>query len=409
MAIIKPFRAIRPKSRFAGAVVAPPYDTVSIEEARKIIHKNPLSFLRTLRPETIVSFYGHSKEIVYKEAQKELFDFINREIFVQDKIPHLYIYTEQQGRHTQRGIVGLFSCRGYGNGTIKGTEKTRREELEDRIRWVKSTNVQSGPVFLMYKERRTVTQVIEKVIKNIPEYDFFTEDGVRHIIHSISDKRIILEIQNIFSKISPLYIADGNHRTRAFCTVNKGEGYFIAAAVSHMEVQILPYNRGLKSLNNLSDEEFLKKLRKFFHVAQCKATREPYAKGDFALFLKNHCFYLTLKSKKNLPDVSLLEDYVFKNILHIQNKNIKYISGKTNTDDLTEWVNNEKYKAVFLLYPPSPSEIFYFIDSGQLMPPKSMWFEPKFRSGLFLNPLKEILKTKQKLKDKLEEDLGIWI
>ncbi|MCD6107516.1 MAG: DUF1015 domain-containing protein [Caldisericaceae bacterium] len=425
MAIIKPFKPLRPVSRFAGAVVAPPYDSVSLKETRQILRNNPLSFLKVLKPEANVPFYSTSKSAMFREAKHSLDEFMEGKIFVQEKTPHFYIYTESIGEHVQSGIVGLFSCNDYEKGIIKGTEKTKYKELDDRIRWVECMGIQAGPSFLMYRENKSIREIVNRIKKESPEYDFITEDGVRHTVHSVLKKAVIVEIQSLFLNIPVLYVADGNHRVLATCRVFKKygiqSGFFLGAAVPHNNVCIMEYNRIIKDLNGLSKDEFLYKLNQYFYVQKIgKTAFKPDRKHFFGMFLKGNWYKLMIKNEYvvnlNPPeslDVSLLSKYVFRSIFGIMderdNGRIDFISGKEGAEALEEKVQKNGWAVSFSLFPITVSEITAVADNGFIMSPKSTWFEPKFRSGLFLDSLDEIKERIKKDTETSQEDYTIWL
>ena len=425
MAIIKPFKPLRPLSRFAGAVVAPPYDAVTIEEAQRIIWKNPLSFLKVLKPEVNVPFYSNSKEVVYNEAKNALKEFINNGIFTKEKKPHLYIYTEEINGKRQSGVVGLFSCEDYERGIVRRTENTRLDELDDRVQWIEHTGVQAGPIFLIYKENAALRKVIQKIMSTSPEYDFITEDSVRHIVHPVSDRQLTEKIQRIFLNIPTLYIADGNHRALAACKVNKkiasSEGFFIGAAVSSKEANIMAYNRMVKELSGLSKETFLRKLKNYFYVEKIYENIKPCCKHHFTMYLDGEWFKLIIKENYinkttvlESLDTYFLEQYVFKSILGLDSKKsngkIEFISEKENIKEIVNQVDRGESRVLFLLFPVDVEEMIRIVDQGFVMPPKSTWFEPKFRSGLFLNPLRDVMaEFKKNEKVFSEDDYNIWL
>ncbi len=411
MAIIKPFMPLRPLSRFAGAVVAPPYDSVSLKEAERIVWSNPLSFLKVLRPEITVPFYSNSKEKVYAEARKELILFLKKGIFVRESSPHFYLYTEIRGNVRQSGIVGLFSCSEYGN-TIKGSENLRVSELNDRVEWIKHTEVQSGPVFLLYKKENSLQNIVSKILNAFPTYDFITEDNVRHIVHSISDTNTIDAIRRAFRNIYSLYIADGNHRTRAACIASKKYSmppYFIGAAVPASETHLTSYNRLIKDFNGLSEGEFLKRIEKYFYVKNFGHYKPPSSKYSFSLYTGGRWFYLTVREKFVNTDfigVSFLEERIFNEILCLDSRKDKdritfVIGNDESAVDKGEW------KALFVLYPLTIRKLMDITDRGIVLPPKSTWFEPKFRSGLFLYPMRDIKDGSDNTL--FEEEFNLWI
>ena len=411
MATIKPFMPLRPLSRFAGAVVAPPYDSVSLKEAERIVWSNPLSFLKVLRPEITLPFYSNSKEKVYAEARKELILFLKKGIFVRESSPRFYLYTEIRGNIRQSGIVGLFSCSEYGK-VIKSSEDLRASELNDRLQWIKHTEVQSGPVFLIYKKENSLQNIVSKILNAFPTYDFITEDNVRHIVHSISDTNTIDAVRKAFRNIRSLYIADGNHRTYAACTASKKYSmppYFIGAAVPASEAHLTSYNRLIKDFNGFTEREFLKRIEKYFYIEVSERFNPPASKYNFSLYVSGWWFYLTVREKFVNADflgVFFLEKHVFNEILCLNSRKdkdrIKFVVGNdVRAVDKGEW------KALFVLYPLTVSELMNVADRGIVLPPKSTWFEPKFRSGLFLYPLRDIKDGSDNTL--FEEEFNLWI
>ncbi len=406
MAKIIPFRAVRPRSRFAGAVVAPPYDAVSDREAEIIIHKNPLSFLRVLKPEATIPFFSRTPDIVYAEAKKELFDFLKKDIFIREKKDSLYLYTESVSGHTQNGIVGLFSCKDFSKGKIKGSEETRSLELKDRIEWIKSTRVLAGPVFLFYKEEREISEIVKEILGKPPLYDFETEDGVRHTVRKISGEKTIERIKTEFAKIKTLYIADGNHRTRAACSVENGSGYFIAAAVPHTELRIFSYDRFVRG--SINKKAVMESLSKFFEIKKVESLFRPENKGIVTFALKDEIFVLKVKKDfAYFPDVKVLRMAIFSQDLLTDKNSVEYVSGTVPPESVETALKKGAFGAAFLLSPPLISEIVSAADSGELLPAKSVWFDPKFRSGLFLNPLDEDFDL-ESIIDRREEEFGVW-
>lgn len=406
MAEIVPFRAIRPRSRFAGAVVAPPYDAVSNREEEIIIHKNPLSFLRVLKPEATIPFFSRTPEIIYNEAKKELFDFLKKDIFIREKENSLYIYSESVSGHTQNGVVGLFSCKDFSEGRIRGSEETRSFELRDRTEWIKSTRVLAGPVFLFYKERRKISEIVKEILGKPPLYDFKTEDGVRHTVRRISDRETIRAIKTEFKKINALYVADGNHRTRAASFVQKGKGYFIAAAVPHAELRVFSYDRFVRG--EINKEAIIKNLSKFFEIRKIGRLFRPESKGTVIFASKNEIFALKVKKDfARFPDVKILEMAILSQNLLKGKNSVEYVNGTVPPESVETALKKGTFNAAFLLSPPLISEIVSAANSGELLPPKSVWFDPKFRSGLFLSPLDEDFDL-ESIIEKNEEEFGVW-
>ncbi len=465
MAIIKPFRPLKPKSKFAGSVAAPPYDSVSLKEAREILWKNPHSFISVLKPEVNVAPYTRDETLIYGEARALLAEYLEKGIFYREKVPSLYIYRESFMGKSQCGVVGLFSCEEFWSGGIARTEETKSAELSGRIKWIDNLGVQAGPVFLIHRESFRLRNLLKRIIKSAPEYDFFTDDAVRHTVFRISEPALIERIQNLFLRIPRLYIADGNHRTAAACTRERS-GYFLGAAVSAKDARTAPYSRlvkfpeaflksGTSFIDALSEyfgvfetpltetiapEGLLYKKgsgrsgsgafhalsRKFFGHGQFSAKKvsankafsvfPPFSeKRDFVAYYQGKRYELSLKKAlypryAGIPGVSILDEVVFRNILQIENKEqfVSYVSGARGESFLKEVTARGLFDAALLPRSIPPAAVMRFADSGRVLPPKSVWFYPKFRSGLFLNPLKDFSSLLEKGQDS-EGGYTIWL
>lgn len=416
MATIRPFRALRPKKELVMQVQSPPYDVVSTEEARELAKNNPFSFLHITRPEIDlplgIDLYD---EKVYLKAKENLRKFIEDKILLKDPKPMLYLYVQRMGDRIQHGIVGVFSCEEYEKGIIKKHENTRIEKEIDRTRHIEYTDAQNGPVFLTYKARQDLKDTIRKFVDSaFPEYDFKVE-GVQHTLYLIEDDKLIQKIADIFGSIDYLYIADGHHRSAAAVRVWKkrkaenprhtGEepyNFFLAVAFPHDELYIMDYNRVVKDLGGLSKEEFIKKVEDRFEVEEIGPKGNPYKpekRHVFGMYLANTWFKLTAKTEfinENDPvkslDVAILQDNLLDPILNIKNprtdKRIEFVGGIRGLGILEEKVDKTGGVA-FSMFPTSIEELMRVADAGAVMPPKSTWFEPKLRSGLFVHMLDE--------------------
>ena len=411
MAEIKPFRAYRPKADLAGRIAALPYDVYNREEACREVEKNPDSFLAIDRAET-----GFGPEVdtcdprVYKRAAELLWSQIQEGRFVQEERPCYYLYEQIMDGASQTGIVACASIDDYSTGVIKKHENTRAEKEKDRICHVDACNMQTGPIFLTYRANDTLREIVASAKESEPVYDFTASDGVVHRVWVISEEKKIAEIKKTFAAIPSLYIADGHHRCASAVRVGQmrrqahpdftGQeeyNYFLSVLFPDDELHILDYNRVVKDLNGLEPEDFLKKLAEGFTVKKWgKTPCKPDKKGSFGMYLEGEWYLLTakeaVKSKDAVAglDVSILQDHVLEPILGIQDpktdKRIDFVGGIRGLGELERRVHTDM-KAAFSLYPTSIEELFAVADAGRLMPPKSTWFEPKLRSGLFLHDL----------------------
>ncbi len=416
MAVVRPFKALRPRKDLVLKVQAPPYDVVSTEEARELAKDNPYSFLHITRPEIDlpegIDLYD---EKVYLKAKENLEKFINERILVKDEKPMLYLYVQEMEGRIQHGIVGVFSCEEYEKGIIKKHENTRIEKEIDRTKHIDYTNAQNGPVFLTYKAREDLKELVKNFVSSkSPEYDF-VQDGVRHTFYVIDDDELIKKIVDIFGSIDYLYIADGHHRSAAAVRVWKerreknpnhtGEepyNFFLAVAFPHDELYIMDYNRVVKDLAGLSKDEFLKKVSEKFEIEEKGAKGNPFRpekRHTFGMYLDGKWYKLTAKPEiineddpvKRL-DVAILQDNLLDPVLGIKNprkdKRIEFVGGIRGLSIL-EGKADKTGGVAFSMYPTSIEELMKVADAGLVMPPKSTWFEPKLRSGLFVHMLDE--------------------
>lgn len=411
MSDIRPFCAVRPNETFASKIAALPYDVYTRKEAKKEVEKNPLSFLKIDRPETMfpdeMDMYAPK---VYQKARKVLEEMIEKGEFIQDETPCYYLYELTRNGHRQTGIVACASIDDYFNGTIKKHENTREEKEQDRIRHVDTLDTQTGPIFLAYRFDAVLKEIIEETKRKTPVYDFISEDKITHRVWVIDESEMMERIQQCFVKINKIYIADGHHRAASAIKVGckrrkehpgyTGEeefNYFLCTLFAEEELEILDYNRVVKDLNGLSEIEFLEKIKESFEVEE--AEESPYApkqKKEFGMYLGKKWYKLQIKKEQisddvvgNL-DVSILQDKLLKPILGIKepgkDKRIIFVGGIRGLKELEHCVENG-FQVAFSMYPTSMQELFSVADAGRLMPPKSTWFEPKLRSGLFLHKI----------------------
>lgn len=411
MSDIRPFCAVRPNETFASKIAALPYDVYTRKEAKKEVEKNPLSFLKIDRPETMfpdeMDMYAPK---VYQKARKVLEEMIEKGEFIQDETPCYYLYELTRNGHRQTGIVACASIDDYFNGTIKKHENTREEKEQDRICHVDTLDTQTGPIFLAYRLDAVLKEIIEETKRKTPVYDFISEDKITHRVWVIDESEMMERIQQCFVKINKIYIADGHHRAASAIKVGckrrkehpgyTGEeefNYFLCTLFAEEELEILDYNRVIKDLNGLSEIEFLEKIKESFEVEE--AEESPYApkqKKEFGMYLGKKWYKLQIKKEQvsddvvESLDVSILQNKLLKPILGIKepgkDNRIIFVGGIRGLKELEHCVENG-FQVAFSMYPTSMQELFSVADAGRLMPPKSTWFEPKLRSGLFLHKI----------------------
>lgn len=411
MADIRPFRAIRPTCELADSIAALPYDVYNRQEAKQAVAGNEHSFLRIDRAETqLPDDIDTYDERVYRKAKELLDEQIVKGEFIQEEQPCYYLYELVMEGRSQTGIVACASIDDYLNGVIKKHENTRTDKEEDRIRHVDTLNTQTGPIFLAYRNRSDLQALVAKNKANSPLFDFVSEDGITHRVFCIDEAEDMARIQTIFNDLGNIYIADGHHRCASAVKVGlqrraehpgyTGEeefNYFLSVLFPDSELLIMDYNRVVKDLNGMEETEFIKRLSEVFTVEDMgDSPVKPSAKGEFGLFLEDKWYLLT--ASKNLQssdpvkclDVSFLQEHVLQPLLGIEDpktdKRIDFVGGIRGLKELERRVHTDM-KAAFSLYPTSIGELFAVADAGLLMPPKSTWFEPKLRSGLFLHSL----------------------
>ncbi len=411
MAKIRPFCAYRPKKGLEQKIAALPYDVYNREEACAVVKENPDSFLAIDRAETQ---FGMDVDTYAPEVYDKARDMLRRQItdgkFVKEEKPCYYLYEQVMNGRSQTGIVACASIDDYQNNIIKKHENTRADKEQDRIRHVDICNMQTGPIFLAYRSNEVLREITAKAKALEPVYDFVSEDGIVHRVWVISHEEWVETIHKTFENIPAIYIADGHHRCASAVKVGlkrreenpnySGEeeyNYFLSVLFADEELHILDYNRVVKDLKGLSKEEFLNKVSECFEVKEVGS--EPYSpkeKGCFGMYLEGKWYELKAKEAirstdavKGL-DVSILQDYLLNPILGIEDpktdKRIDFVGGIRGLKELERRVATDM-KLAFSMYPTSIQELFDVADADRLMPPKSTWFEPKLRSGLFLHDL----------------------
>ncbi len=406
MADIKPFRCIRPLPQLAPRVAALPYDVYSREEAAEEAKKDKLSFLNVDRPETQ---FGPEEDMYSDKMYQKAHDMLRQEIqdgiFLQDEEPSYYIYELTMEGRTQTGLVACASVEDYQNGVIKKHENTRPEKEEDRIRHVDVCGVQTGPIFLAYRGKGEITEILSEAKKQTPVFAFQSPDGITHRGWILSRKDWILKIQEAFLAISEIYIADGHHRAASAVKVGLKRGadfpeaqYFLSVLFPAEELLILPYNRVVKDLNGRRPEEILEEIGKSCEIRPESAFSQPAEKGTVTLYLAGQWYSLRFSGPKEEQDpvagldVSLLQNQILEPIFGIRDPKtdprIQFVGGIRGMEELKARAD-QNGGAAFAMYPTSIYELFQVADAGLLMPPKSTWFEPKLRSGLFLHDIGE--------------------
>ncbi|MCC8070831.1 MAG: DUF1015 domain-containing protein [Bacteroidales bacterium] len=415
MAKVKPFKGVRPPRELVEEVASRPYDVLNSEEARQEAEGNPRSLYHIIKPE--IDFGPEVDEHdprVYERAVANFHAFQDKGWLVQDPEEHYYIYAQTMDGRTQYGIVIAANVADYMEGRIKKHELTRRDKEEDRMKHVRVNNANIEPVFFAFPDNEVLEKVIKTVTAEKPEYDFVAPDGFGHHFWVISDPDIINTITEEFARIPYLYIADGHHRTAAAALVgnekaqqnphHRGDeeyNYFLAVAFPASHLKIIDYNRVVRDLNGLTPEEFLKRLEKDF-VVEDKGTEvyHPSSLHNFSLYLGGHWYSLTARPGRyddNDPigvlDVTISSDLILRDILGItdlrSDKRIDFVGGIRGLKELKRRVDSGEMAVALALYPVSMKQLMDIADSGNIMPPKTTWFEPKLRSGLVIHKLDE--------------------
>lgn len=404
MAIIRPFNALRPQAERAAQVAAVPYDVVNTEEARALASGNPWSFLHVSRPEIDLPEDTHIySDQVYARALAN-FERLTKECPLEsEETPSLYLYRLIMGNHEQIGVVACCSVDEYDRDVIRKHERTRRDKEDDRTRHIMVLRAQTGPVFLTYRAQPQIDALVEDALgSNPPLYDFVANDDIRHTIWRVPDYQPLVEA---FSAVPNLYIADGHHRAasasraraelkeQGFAFIGNEEyNFFQCVLFPDRQLQILPYNRIVRDLNGLSQDEFLVRVRESFTVTD-DASPSPEARGRWSMYLGGHWYGLALPKDAvraegvvESLDVSILQDRLLDPILGIKDvraeKRIDFVGGIRGTEELEKLVNEGRAAVAFSLYPTTIDDLLRVSDAGEVMPPKSTWFEPKLRDGL---------------------------
>lgn len=410
MATVKPFICIRPNEKVADKVAALPYDVYNRQEAKEVVKDNKLSFLNIDRAETqfddSVDTYDQR---VYAKAKELLENMINDGTFITDNDRCYYIYELTMDGRVQTGLVACASIDDYQNNIIKKHENTRADKEIDRINHVDTCNAQTGPIFLAYRANDVIRAIVNKTKTEKAIYDFTSEDGITHRVWKIADEKDVKDICDAFGTINSIYIADGHHRAASAVKVGLKRrhenpdydgteefNYFLSVLFPDEELMIMPYNRVVKDLNGNTKEEYLEKVSKCFDIEKVDEPYSPEVKGNIGMYLDGQWYKLTAKDEIKVSDpvdsldVALLQNNLLTPILGIGDprvdKRIDFIGGIRGLKELERRCSLDMQIA-FSMYPTSINELFNVSDAGKLMPPKSTWFEPKLRSGLFIHKL----------------------
>lgn len=411
MAVLHPFKGYRPTKELCAAIAALPYDVMSSAEAREMVEGDPYSFLHVDRAEVDLPLGTdmYSPE-VYRKAADNLNGMIERGIYIQDKKPVLYVYRLTMDGRSQTGLVGCSSVDEYLNNKIKKHELTRADKEQDRINHVAACNANTGPIFLTYRGRADIDKIIASVTEGIPEYDFVSEDGVEHTVWVIDDDNTVNTLVELFKNIESLYIADGHHRNASAVKValKKREAaagfggeeefnFYLSVLFPEDQLHIMDYNRLVKDLNGMSEGEFLSSLAEKFDIEPCNSAVKPNAAHTFGMYLGGKWYLLKAKDciiKDDAVeglDVSILQNEVLLPLLGIgdarTDKRIDFVGGIRGIEELERRVDSGEMYLAFSMYPTSMEELLRVADEGKIMPPKSTWFEPKLRSGIFIHKL----------------------
>jgi uncharacterized protein (DUF1015 family) len=413
MAILKPFKGIRPQKKYAKQIASKPYDVLNEKEARKECEGNPLSFYHVVKPE--IDFpddFDHYSPEVYKKGIENFNKMLDENIFFTDENEYYYIYAQTMNGRRQYGIVGCASIDDYFNNVIKKHELTRPDKEEDRKNHIRYSHLNYEPVFFAYPDLPALDEIVKKITAGEPEYDFVADDGIGHTFWVSRNESDNKNITQLFSSLPATYVADGHHRTAAAAMVgkemrdknpgntgNEEYNYFLAVHFPDNQLAIMDYNRVVKDLNGLTVEQFYTNLKERFDIEpKGKNQYRPIQLHDFGMYLDGQWY--ELKSKKGtyddsdpigVLDVTILSKQILEPILGIKDlrtdKRIEFVGGLRGLSELEKRVDSGEMKVAFSLFPVTMKQLIDIADSGEIMPPKTTWFEPKLRSGLILHSL----------------------
>jgi uncharacterized protein (DUF1015 family) len=399
---IRPFRAVRAANAVAARVIAPPYDVMSEAEARALVAANPDSFVRVSRPEAVMPAGADSHSAAaYGTARLEFGKMLETGLLTRDDRDSYYLYGQRMGTHFQVGLVAAFSVEEYDTGLIKKHEFTRPDKERDRVAHIDATNCQTGMVFLAYRDQEPLNSLITKGTQAAPEWRVVTEDDVEHVLWRVSDPALVDAITRATAMLPATYVADGHHRSAAASIVHHERagmpgqhGWFLAGLFPASALQILAYNRAVKDLHGHTPDSFMQAVRAHFDIAPTDAP-VPAGRGRMTMYLGGRWYALTARDIPADPvaalDVSLLQDRVLRPLLGIDDprtdKRIDFVGGIRGWRELQKLVDAGTHAVAFHMHPTSLEQLFAVADSGNVMPPKSTWFEPKLRDAVAMHPL----------------------
>ncbi|MEN8222779.1 MAG: DUF1015 family protein [Acidobacteriota bacterium] len=411
MARVEPFKGVRPKKDLAEKVASPPYDVLNSDEAREFASGNEFSFLHIVKPEIdLPEGTDLYSDQVYDKALENFSRFIKEGTLVQDSERYFYVYQQEWMGHVQTGLVAGASAQDYIDDKIKKHELTREDKEKDRMRHIRTLNANTGPVFLTFKDEENIAELMNKCMENDPEYDFTTDDRVHHILYVVKDNGMIDAIKDAFSKTEFLYVADGHHRSASGTNIklerenanpdhtgDEEYNFFLSVIFPHNQMKILPYNRVLKDMNGMCKAELFLKLSEKFSYEETDL-KEPANNKEFCMYIDGKWYLLKAKADSydadhpvESLDAAILQNNALDFVWGISNprkdKRVDFVGGIRGTKELERLVDEKKFKLAFSLYPTSIEELFDVADSGNIMPPKCTWFEPKLRSGLITHLL----------------------
>lgn len=404
---IKAFKGLRPKDGLAKDIASLPYDVVNFKQACKEAEGKPLSFMRVVRSELELDpNIDPYTQAVYDHAKENFEKLLKNGYLIREDAPSMYLYRQQMGSHSQTGIVATFSAQDYDADVIKKHEKTRKAKEDDRYNLTRTLRVNTGPVFLTVKDGTKLDEIVENKKDEDALFDFVADDGIRHSVWKISDPKLLNEIVEVFDKIPCAYVADGHHRSasNARCARDLAKenpnhsgdedyNWFLSVCFPAGQLKILPYNRVVKDLAGRTPEEFLAELKKVCEVSKT-SEKEPKSPTNVNMYLDGEWYALAFGSTDGLDaveslDVSLLQNRVLSPLLGIgdprTDERIDFVGGIKGVKELERLVDSGEFKVAFSMYPTTVEQLMAIADAGQIMPPKSTWFEPKLRSGLFVH------------------------
>jgi len=416
MAVVRPFRGLRPAGELAEKIASLPYDVMDTEEARSKIAADPYSFLTVTKSEaTLPEGVDVYSEEVYMKARENLVKYVQNGKMIQDGTPCFYIYRQRMDQHIQIGLVATVAVEEYRNGTIRRHELTRTEKEQDRMRHITVTKAQTGPVFLAYKKRPEIgTYILKLMAEKEPVYNFIAEDGVRNTLYVVNKPLEVQELVRLFKAVPAFYIADGHHRCAGAMRVadefaknggTAGESseaeYFQAVIFPDHMMEIMDYNRLVADLAGMNEEAFLNAVEKMFLVTPERKAFHPEARHTFGMYLGGRWYSLKAKDGTYDPkdvteslDVSILQNNLLAPVLQIgdprTDKRINFVGGVRGLAELERKVDSGEYAVAFSLYPTLMQEVMDIADAGKIMPPKSTWFEPKLRDGMVVHLLEDV-------------------